>query len=114
MRAPKVMFIGLDAMDPGIANRLIDEGRLPVLAKLADTAFRATTTNPTGLLVGGCWPTVWSSTTPAAHGFYCFRQFQPGRYEVRRFTPVDIDVTPFWMPLAEAGRSVALFDVPLV
>lgn len=114
MSPPRVLFVGLDAMDASLVGQLVDAGHLPVLGALAERSLRAPTRNPEGLVVGGCWPTIWSGSWPGRHGFTCFRQLVSGRFEIRRFTPLDIDVFPFWTALAADGRAVAVLDVPLV
>ena len=111
-RAP-VVVVGLDAMDPTIARRLADQGRMPTLAGLLEQAPWAPTRNPDGLVVGGIWPSFATGQWPGGHGFYCFRQFVSGSYEIRRFTPHDIAPPAFWQVLSEQGRRCCVIDAPL-
>jgi predicted AlkP superfamily phosphohydrolase/phosphomutase len=112
-RDPRVVVIGFDAMDAGLARRLADEGRMPVLAGLFEQAAWAPTRNPEGLVVGGIWPSFATARWPGGHGFYCFRQVVNGTYEVRRFTPSDIEPPPLWQVLSDQGRRCCVVDAPL-
>lgn len=109
----RVVVIGLDAMDAGIARRLADAGRLPTIASLLQSGAWAATRNPYGLVVGGIWPSFATATWPSRHGFYCFRQLEAGTYEIGRFTSVDVLGSPFWTALSAAGKRCAVVDVPL-
>lgn len=109
-----VVMLGFDAMDPGIARQLAEDGRLPHFARFFEGAAYSTVTNPPGLVVGSTWPSFWTGLWPSRHGFYCYRQLEPHSYKVRRYTPLDIAAPPFWMPLADAGLKVCVVDVPLV
>lgn len=113
MSPPKTMVIGLDAMDPSIALDLANRGRMPNLAGFLSRSTTSAVRNPEGLTVGGVWPSFATGCGPATHGLYCFRQFVSGRYEIRRFTPWDLQAPPFWDVLSREGRRCALIDVPL-
>ncbi len=108
-----MLVIGLDAMDAGLARRLAGEGRMPSLARLLTKSAWAPTTNPDGIVVGAVWPSFATGRWPGRHGFYCFRQFVNGTYEIARRTPNDITPTPFWSTLSRQGRRVCVFDAPL-
>ena len=110
---PRVVVIGLDAMDAGLARRLADQGRMPVLAGLFEQSAWAPTRNPEGLVVGGIWPSFATAQWPGNHGFYCYRQFEDGAYAVRRFTPYDIEPPALWQVLSDEGRRCCVVDAPL-
>jgi predicted AlkP superfamily phosphohydrolase/phosphomutase len=109
----RVVVIGLDAMDPGIARRLVDEGRMPTIASLLERAAWAPTRNPYGLVVGGVWPSFTTATWPSRHGFFCYEQLVPGTYEVRLFSPLEMVGDPLWTTLSRHGKRCAVVDVPL-
>src|SRR5262245_14941628 len=111
---PRLMLIGFDAMDAGIARQLAAEGRMPTLARLLSESAWSPVINPPGLVVGSTWPSFWSGLWPSSHGFYCFRQLEPRSDVVRPYTPNDLTTVPaFWSALAEAGRRACIVDVPL-
>ncbi|MDP2305894.1 MAG: alkaline phosphatase family protein [Pseudomonadota bacterium] len=78
--AKRVVIIGLDGMDPGIATRFLQEGKLPNLKKLADTGvFRPlNTSNPSMSPVA--WSTFTTGVDPSGHGIYDFITRDPCTY----------------------------------
>jgi predicted AlkP superfamily phosphohydrolase/phosphomutase len=110
---PRVTVLGFDAMSPEIVREMVAAGELPTLASLFDAAAWSPTENPWGLLVGGVWPSFATGTTPARHGFYCFRQIVDRTYSLRRFTPDDIQAPTVWRLLSDAGRRCTVLDAPL-
>jgi predicted AlkP superfamily phosphohydrolase/phosphomutase len=70
--AKRVVIVGLDGMDPGLATRFLQEGRLPNFQKLADRGvFRPLdTSNPSMSPVA--WSTFATGTDPSRHGIYDF------------------------------------------
>ena len=68
-----------------------------------------------GFYVGSTWPSFSTGLNPARHGFYRIEQLRPGTYEF--FRPLDdsagVGGVPFWKAASDAGRRVAVLDVPL-
>ena len=71
-RARRVIFLGLDGLDPGLTERFMDEGRLPNLARLRrDGAYRRLrTTFPS--LSPVAWSTFATGVNPAKHNIFDF------------------------------------------
>jgi predicted AlkP superfamily phosphohydrolase/phosphomutase len=111
-RAPKVVFIGLDGADGELALAWAEQGELPALRQLRERAVWGETENPDGYYVGGVWPSFSTATSPARHGQYCWKQFDPASYLDLDPPYDDGDGEPFWRALDRAGREVALIDVP--
>ncbi len=103
-----VVVLGFDAAAPG----LIRDWALPAFARLRADGVTTSTRNPPGLYVGAVWPSLITGTSPSRHGRWCYDQFVPGTYGVRRMTAEDYQVAPFWMALDRAGKRVAIVDVP--
>ena len=79
-RVKRVVILGLDGMDPGIATRLMREGKLPNFQKLADKGvFRPLATSYPSMS-----PVAWSSFTtgvdPSRHDIYDFLTRDPCTY----------------------------------
>lgn len=108
----RVLLFGFDALDPDLVLRWAQDGRLPTFRSLMERGCFGPTTNPRGLLVGAVWPSFFTGTQPTRHGRYCYEQIIPGTNRVRRFYASDLRREPFWVRLSEAGRRIAVVDVP--
>lgn len=78
--AKRVIVVGLDGMDPGLATKFIREGRMPNLAKLAESGvFRPLdTSHPSMSPVA--WSTFATGVDPSRHGIYDFLTRDPCTY----------------------------------
>jgi predicted AlkP superfamily phosphohydrolase/phosphomutase len=78
--AKRVIVLGLDGMDPGMTMRLMQEGRLPNFAKLAERGvFRPLdTSNPSISPVA--WSTFATGVDASRHGIYDFLTRDPCTY----------------------------------
>jgi hypothetical protein len=79
----RVIVLGLDGLDPGIATRLMEQGKLPTFAELADRgAFRPlATTYPSMSPVA--WSTFTTGVDPSRHAIYDFLDRNPKNYGPR-------------------------------
>lgn len=77
---PKVIILGIDAMDPGIVQKLIGEQRLPHFSSLKEQgAFSLFgTTNPAESVVA--WSSFSTGLNPGAHGVFDFVMRDPQNY----------------------------------
>jgi predicted AlkP superfamily phosphohydrolase/phosphomutase len=71
-RVRRVVIVGFDGQDPGITERMMDEGRLPYFQRLAEEGSyrRLATTYPSVSPVA--WSSFSTGTHPAKHGIYDF------------------------------------------
>jgi predicted AlkP superfamily phosphohydrolase/phosphomutase len=79
-RVKRVVVLGLDGMDPGLATRFMQEGKLPHFARLAEKGvFRPLQTSYPSMS-----PVAWSSFTtgvdPSRHNIYDFLTRDPCTY----------------------------------
>ena len=133
----KVIVVGLDGLDPGLTERLMGEGKLPNLAKLAASGsyHRLRTTFPA--LSPVAWSTFATGVSPAKHNIFDFldrdlRTYMPrlssarvgqprrvlklGRYRIPLTrTPVELrrKSRPFWSILGERGVDCTILRVPI-
>lgn len=110
---PALLYLGLDAFDPDVAQRMIEAGRLPAIGSVLAAANVAPVENPVGVYVGALWPTMATSVGPGVHGRYCWGQVTPHRYDVHFMRPETMPVPPFWAELDRMGHRLAVVDVPL-
>lgn len=113
MTPPRLLVIGLDALDPDLADGLMRAGRMPNLARLTAAGWSATVRNPWGMLTGPVWPTLMTGTPITEHRLWTWRQLEPGTYR-KEYRGVNGPVArpPFWVPLSDAGVRCLVMDVP--
>lgn len=110
--APRLLFVGLDAADPTLVTRWMDEGLLPNLAQLRESGLSGPTHTSPGLYTGALWPSFSTGLTPGRHGTYYEQQLVPGSYRIAARPPAEAGGAPFWDELARCGARVGVFDVP--
>ncbi|MFZ5480872.1 MAG: alkaline phosphatase family protein [Myxococcota bacterium] len=78
--AKRIIVLGLDGMDPGLATKFMLEGRMPNFRKLADKGvFRPLdTSNPSMSPVA--WSTFATGVDPSRHGIFDFLTRDPCTY----------------------------------
>ncbi len=133
----KVVILGLDGMEPSLAERFMDEGKLPNLARLRkEGAYRKLETT-----IPSISPVAWSSfmtgSAPAKHNIFDFlsrdektylpdlssarigkpkRTLRLGKYEVPLSKPEIRGLrksVPFWKILGEKGILSTVLRVPI-
>lgn len=109
-----VFVLGVDGMDPDILQRMIDEGRLPNLDKLASSGtFQelGTSTPPQSPVA---WSNFVTGMNPGGHGVYDFIHRDPRNYHpISSATPASteepkcLDLFGFVVPLSggDAGNN---------
>lgn len=133
----KIIFLGLDGLDPRTAERLIAEGKLPNLARLAGSGsyHRLRTTFPS--LSPVAWSTFATGVSPAKHNIFDFldrslksylpelssarvgkpaRVLRLGRLRIPLSRiPVELrrKSQPFWKILGEQGIGSTILRVPI-
>lgn len=123
----KVIAIGLDGLEPTIAESMIAAGELPNLAKIRKQGgySRLQTTYPAQTPVA--WSTFATGTNPGGHGIFDFLRRDPqtylpalsmNRYEQKnRFLPPQVANlrrgTPFWELLSDAGIPSTVLRCPV-
>ena len=133
----RAVILGFDGMDPELADRFMNEGKLPNLAKLRGkgTFTRLRTTFPAISPVA--WSTFMTGVNPGKHNIYDFlardtnnylpflssaeikgptRQIKIGKYSIP-FGKTEIKAmrkgTPFWHWLGKAGIFSSVIRVPV-
>src|SRR6058998_2659230 len=133
----RAVILGFDGMDPELAQRFIDQGMLPNLAKLREqgTFQKLRTTFPAISPVA--WSTFMTGVNPGKHNIYDFlardannylpflssaeikgpkRQLKIGKYTIPLGKPTIKGMrrgTPFWHWLGKAGIFCSVIRVPV-
>ena len=107
----RVLCLGLDGADYDLVRKLLEQGRLPTLARLA----REGTFGPLRSTIPAFTPTAWSSfltgLNPAGHGIFAFTS-NPNRGGGRLESAASRAGAPLWRYLGAAGIRSAFVTVP--
>jgi predicted AlkP superfamily phosphohydrolase/phosphomutase len=111
----KLLVLGLDAADPVLLRRWVADDKLPAIGRLMDRGTSGAVRGVDGFYIGSTWPSFYTGLNPAGHGFYRIEQLEPGTYSFFRplDSPTGVGGIPFWRVASDAGRRVAVLDVPL-
>lgn len=111
-RTPPLVVLAVDVGDADSIEHWAKEGCLPTIA---------------GVMQRGCWGrvrgreyvcehgtelSVYSGVSRAQHGYYYFRQLEPGTYDLRRVSPQTLGAAPFWAHLRGGDKKVMIVDAP--
>ncbi|MFN7992315.1 MAG: alkaline phosphatase family protein [Bryobacteraceae bacterium] len=136
-RVKKIIFLGLDGLDPRITERMMAEGKLPNLARLAaDGSYRRLrTTFPA--LSPVAWSTFATGVSPAKHNIFDFldrnlksylpqlatahvgkpdRVLRVGRFRIPLSRPaleLRRKSQPFWKILGQQGVGSTILRIPI-
>ena len=100
------MLVGLDGFELSIAERLMDEGRLPVLKRLRDGGAHMVLDHGPAKRTGLAWEHVATGLSPDAAKRWSAVDFDPSRYAV---TQKPTSLLPF---AAALPRRTVVFDPP--
>ncbi len=108
----KILFVGLDSLEPTLLERWTKSGDLPTLASLQDAGLTGTATNFAGFGNGLYWPCFFTGVNPGRHGRYFMYQIVTGSYEVSHFSDdTGLKCEPIWSVLGRGGKRVAVIDM---
>jgi len=111
---PKVLLLAMDAGNSRLIQDWAADGTLPNIRSLLSRGLVGQTASLAEFFVGATWPSFYTGVTPAKHGIHSLVQLTPGTYQLHRcFTGEGIRRKPFWHYLSQAGRKLAIFDIPL-
>ncbi len=119
MSAPtrKIIVVGLDGLEPGIAEPMLRAGELPNLGRISQAGGFARVRTTPSAQTPVAWSTFATGTNPAGHGIFDFVHRDPTTYypilslnryvQKNAFTmPKAVNMrrgTPFWELLSAAG-----------
>ena len=110
-----LLVLAIDAARPELIRRWAAAGKLPAIRRLLDRGTSGSVEGVKGYFIGSTWPSLYTGLGPAGHGFHRIEQLRPGSYGFHRplEEPGGLPGTPFWRRASDAGRRVAVLDVPL-
>ena len=109
----RVVFLGIDGTPYTFLQRLLDEGRMPNLARLiAGGAFkRMNSVYPTVSSVA--WSSFMTGKNPAKHGIFGFVDRDPATLKTTIPTSRAMQSRTLWEVLSDAGKRVVVMNVPV-
>jgi predicted AlkP superfamily phosphohydrolase/phosphomutase len=112
MSKARVSVVSFDAADHRLIHAFTRSGDMPVLRRLFRESARLSTLAPEGVFVSANWPTLFTATLPDRHHYLCWEEIPGGTYGHAETDPTRVHGTPIWERLSEAGKRVAVLDVP--
>lgn len=115
--AAKLLFLGIDGMDPDTTRRLVDEGKMPNTQTLIQRGACRQDLHMLGgvpTITPPMWMTLATGASPNVHGITCFWSQSPDSLEelVYAFHSSLNKAEPLWNVTAEAGKKTLVFHWP--
>ncbi len=111
--APPVVALAIEVASPELMSGWLAQGLMPNLKTLADRGAWSRLRSVTDLSSGAICPSFVTGRHPGRHGqYFTHMQLVTGSYRIVKKYADDLEAPPFWRPLCEAGRRIALVDVP--
>ncbi len=112
-RPKPVLVIALDAAEPSLVERWINDGTLPNLKSLRSEGAYGRLKSSAEWLAGSPWPTFYTGTSPAEHGLYETTQWRAERMQNVQASPEWLPLCPFWRNLGKKELKVVSVDLPM-
>ncbi len=109
-----VLMIGLDGADQLVVERLIDQEKLPTLARLRQRGCYGVLSSPAGQYAGGVWPSFYTGQGVPWHGIYHNKLWRPAAMRCEVPTDRWLGARPFWETWQESALRVCIMDVPMI
>ena len=111
--SPRLIVLGVDALDWNLMNLWAAEGRLPVLRDLLAGSHALLFGESNRPLPGSIWTNIATGCSAAIHGFQHEEQLREGSYQCEPVDASRVAVPPFYRTLSEAGVRCAVVDFPV-
>ena len=112
-KGKRVLVIGLDGVPFSLLKRLLAEGKLPHLAKLAESGSFKRMNSVHPCVSSVAWATYMTGKNPGKHNIYGFVDRFPESMDVFIPTSRDMAGETLWEILSQAGKRVVVINVPV-
>ncbi|GMW00758.1 MAG: hypothetical protein AMXMBFR84_18950 [Candidatus Hydrogenedentota bacterium] len=108
----RVVLIGLDGMDPALAERWMADGRLPNLDRLRREGSYLPCESVKPPVTFPAWTTCVTGVNPGKHGIFDFTTLVRGEHRLKFINSSHRRAPAVWNILSAAGKRVAVIGVP--
>lgn len=105
------LVIGLDGGEWDVIDPMIEDGRLPNLARLRKDGVSGPLESIMPPVSPPAWTSIQTGTNPGKHGIFDFSTFNED-YNRHSINASDRRSTPFWEVMNDHGTSTGLFKIP--
>jgi predicted AlkP superfamily phosphohydrolase/phosphomutase len=112
--AAKLVVIGWDAATWDLLTPWLEAGDLPNLAGLMERGSYGALRSTALPLSPAAWSTIITGQNPAKHGVFDWFQRKPGSYGVEYVHSGQILSKPIWKYFNEGGKSIGVFNLPMI
>lgn len=109
----RVLVIGYDGATWDLAEGWAKTGKLPALARLMAQGGYGPLRSVVPVLSPAAWASFATGVHPGKHGIFDFVQRTEGDYRLRLVTARDMKTATFWTLASQAGKRVAVVNVPM-
>jgi predicted AlkP superfamily phosphohydrolase/phosphomutase len=111
----RAAVIGLDGATFQVIKPLIEQGRLPVIAKLLENGSHGVLRSIIPPMTGPAWSVLATGRNPGKLGIFDFiNRRQPDDYSLFPIRSQDLAGKAFWDQLNAAGYRVGVFNYPML
>ena len=112
-RRSPILIIGYDGATWDLADDWARSGHLPALKGLMTRGGHGPLRSVMPVMSPAAWASFATGVLPGKHGIFDFVQRAEHSYDLRSATARDFRSPAFWTIASEAGRRVAIVNVPL-
>jgi len=113
-RKPRVLIIALDAAELTLIERLVQQDKLPNIARLRDVSARGRIRSVADWFVAAPWPSFYTGASPTEHGIYHYLPWNPRTMASQPLEPDQFTLEPFWRDFQARGIETLVIDAPMV
>lgn len=109
----KLLMVGVDGASHRIVSKMMGEGRLPHLQKMADLGGFGVLNSTFPPHTASGWTSMFTGVNPGEHGIFQFWETQSLHYKPRIVGSNDFHWEPIWKTLERHGMKVGVINVPM-
>jgi predicted AlkP superfamily phosphohydrolase/phosphomutase len=107
----RVLVIGLDGAVPEIIDRLIQQGRMPNMARVYSQGTHGILKSTIPSISSLAWASFVTGNHPGKHGVFGFEGREGDSYKTRLMNSTDMRTPPIWRLLSDAGKRIVMINV---